>query len=194
MREKDAEDALTELSYLDNSDKKTRKRISKNVRETANEDPAALLGEVPLIEPHLEDPSAKVRENLLVALGKIAREYPEEVRPVVPKIEDLAVADTGDGREDGKSNVFEAQFALGMVAKEYPDVAAENISRRDGRDRTSARSRSVGGRQEPQREQCRLRDRKSAPQERSRDTRCEGHTRRTRKPNPRDLDGLAKRV
>ena len=129
MREKDAEDALTELSYLDNSDKKTRKRISKNVRETANEDPAALLGEVPLIEPHLDDPSAKVRENLLVALGKIAREYPEEVRPVVPKIEDLAVADTGDGREDGKSNVFEAQFALGMVAKEYPNVAAENISR-----------------------------------------------------------------
>ncbi len=129
MEKESGNRAKEEIQRLDGADEETRKRISEKVRETANENPAALLGEVPLIEPYLEDLSAKVREDLLVALGKIACEYPEEVRPAVPKIEDLAVVDTGDRSEDEELNTVEAQFALGMVAKEYPDVAAENIPR-----------------------------------------------------------------
>ena len=117
------------LERLDDADEETRRQITKRLRETAENDAERLVGATPLIEPHLDDASKEVRENLLVTLGKVAREYPEEVLPLVPKIERRISGDTEDGFDSDETNTAAAQFALGMVAKEYPNVAAENIPR-----------------------------------------------------------------
>ena len=116
------------LEGLNDADEDTRLRVTEELREAAETDPESVLDEVPLIETHLDDPSKEVRENLLVALGKVAQEYPEEVLPLVSKLEKCA-SNSVEGQEQEKTNMTAAQFALGMVAKEYPNVAAENIPR-----------------------------------------------------------------
>jgi HEAT repeat protein len=118
----------TSLEGLDDTDEDTRRHITEELREVAETDPERVLDEVPLIEPHLDDPSKEVRENLLVALGKVAQEYPEEVLPLVSKLEQC-VSNSFEGQEREKTNMTAAQFALGMVAKEYPNVAIENLPR-----------------------------------------------------------------
>jgi HEAT repeat protein len=118
----------TSLEGLDDADEDTRLRITEELREAAETDPERVLEEVPLIGPHLDDQSKEVRENLLVALGKVAQKYPEEVLPLVSKLEKCASNSVEEqGREE--TNTAAAQFALGMVAKEYPNVAVENLPR-----------------------------------------------------------------
>jgi len=118
----------TSLEGLNDTDEDTRRHITKKFREAAETDPESVLNEVPLIEPHLDDPSKEVRENLLVALGKVAQEYPEEVLPLVSRLE-RRISDGIEEQEQEKTNTAAAQFALGMVAKEYPNVAVENLPR-----------------------------------------------------------------
>jgi HEAT repeat protein len=117
------------LEGLDDADEDTRRHITAELREAAETDPERVLDEVPLIEPHLDDPSKEVRENLLVALGKVAQEYPEEVVPLVPKLERRIYEGIEEGSGSDKTNIVAAQFTLGMVAKEYPNVAIENLPR-----------------------------------------------------------------
>lgn len=116
------------LESLEASGEETRERITEGLRETAEENPEELVGVIPLIEPHLDDLSEEVRENLLVTLGEVAEEYPEEVLPVVPKLEQL-ISEGLEGADHSYRNTAAAQFALGMVAKEYPNVAEDNIPR-----------------------------------------------------------------
>lgn len=114
------------LESLEASGEETRERITEGLRETAEENPEKLVGAIPLIEPHLNDPSEDVRENLLGVLGKVAKDYPEEVLPLSPVLKRRLDESVG---EDGHDNAVGASFALGMVANEYPNVAEDSIPR-----------------------------------------------------------------
>ena len=67
-----------------------------------------------------------MRENLVTAAGNVAKEYPEEVLPLVPELKSNFDHSVGEGET---SNAVAASFALGMVAKEYPNVAEDSIPR-----------------------------------------------------------------
>ena len=79
------------------------------------------------MEPYIDVDGEKVRrkpsKELLAAVGHVAREYPEEVLPLVPKLKRCFE----DSIEDIGYTATEAGYALGMVAKEYPHVARNSI-------------------------------------------------------------------
>lgn len=122
-------EAASLLEDFGNKSYTTRKHIASRIQKKASEDPENLLDVVPAIEPHITDPSNHVRKNLIYAIGKVAREYPEEVLPVVPKLEERFEQgiDESDALKGG--DTFDAMFALGMVAKQYPNIAKNNIPR-----------------------------------------------------------------
>lgn len=89
------------------------------VARVADADPAAVVDAAPKLAALLQE-SPPAENKAVLALARIAKEYPESILPVTRDL--LAYAERADG-STGPS----ALAALGHVSKEYPNVAESTI-------------------------------------------------------------------
>jgi len=105
----------------------TKKHWATRIEKRAKENPEDFVEYLPMVEPYIDVDGEAVRKKpskeLLAAVGHVAKEYPEEVLPLVPKLKRCFE----DSVEDVGYTAVSSGYALGMVAKEYPNVARDNI-------------------------------------------------------------------
>jgi HEAT repeat protein len=121
LAEADAADvaplADTIAPRLGATDTATQRAAARCVSELAAHDSADVVDTVPTLATILED-GAEGRQYAAYALCRIAADYPEEVKPVVPALQELVVDETASDNER-----LSATAALGRVTGEYPDAA-----------------------------------------------------------------------
>lgn len=108
---------------LSADDEETTREAAAELLDLAIDNPSAAVDYVPSLATCLEDSDGETASHIVGALGHIAREHPEEIRPAVPQIVEAL------DEEDIRADVL---FALGMAAKEYPNLAEPLLERYHG--------------------------------------------------------------
>ena len=96
----------------------TRRAATACGAEIAAVDPSAFVDAVPTLATLLAEVDETVREGSVFILAKVAHEYPEEVRPVVPQL----LTDLGDQPESFQTC---ALSTVGAIASLYPMVGRD---------------------------------------------------------------------
>jgi len=116
--------------YLTDFDEKShvhKKHRAARIAEVAEESPKELVDHIPRMEQYIDVDSENVNKKpstkLLTAVGRVAEEYPEEVLPLVPALK----RSFEDSINSAGYTAVSSGYALGMVAKEYPNVARDSI-------------------------------------------------------------------
>ncbi len=116
--------------YLNDFEEKSyvhKRHRAARIEKIAEDSPEDLIDHIPTIEQYIDVDGEKVTKKpspkLLAAVGHVAGKYPEEVLPLVPTLERCFE----DSIDDAGYTAVPSGYALGMVAKEYPYFARENI-------------------------------------------------------------------
>ncbi|WP_435348524.1 HEAT repeat domain-containing protein [Haloarchaeobius sp. HRN-SO-5] len=109
------------VPYLDSNNVTARREATRCIAAVAEEWPADAVDAVPGLATVVED-DADGLKYALYALSRVAREYPEEVKPVA---ETLAESILDESLSD--SVRLNATSALGQVVDEYPGVAVDIV-------------------------------------------------------------------
>jgi hypothetical protein len=95
---------------LEHDEKNFRVGIAEDIRKVADDDPSSVIEYVPLLAACVDDDSEKVRKEVVSSIGHIAKEFPEEVVPVLDEVSNrIAEMPT------------RSLFSVGQVLKEYPN-------------------------------------------------------------------------
>lgn len=108
--------SLTVEERLRHDEENFRIGIAEDVRRVAEDNPSEVVEYVPLLAALVDDNSDTVRKEAVLAIGYVAREYPEEVAPAIDEITDRI------GEIPTRS-----LFSVGQVLKEYPNFGKPMI-------------------------------------------------------------------
>ena len=101
---------------LEHEKENFRVGIAEDIRRVADDNPSSVIEYVPLLAACVDDDSEKVRKEIVLSIGYIAREYPEEVLPVLDEVSNrIAEMPT------------RSLFSVGQVLKEYPNFGEPMI-------------------------------------------------------------------
>jgi hypothetical protein len=101
---------------LEHEKEKFRVGIAEDIRRIADDKPSSVIEYVPLLASRVDDGSEEVRKEIVLSIGYIAREYPEEVFPVLDEVSNrIAEMPT------------RSLFSVGQVLKEYPNFGEPMI-------------------------------------------------------------------
>lgn len=123
-------DAGELVSMLSSIDEDLRRNSANQLREVAEERPEELEDQVDYLDEQIDPGSTDLSDgayvDVVMAVGYLAKQYPLEVSGLSMELH--RAFDFGLESGDVDLNIA-AGFALGMLAKNYPDVASREIEK-----------------------------------------------------------------
>jgi hypothetical protein len=102
-------DSINVEERLKHEEENFRVGIAEDIRRVAKNSPESVVEYVPLLASHVDAEPKEVGKEIVLSIGYIAREFPEEVVPVVNEISDKVA-----------EMPTRSLFSIGQVLKKYP--------------------------------------------------------------------------